>query len=114
MKAGPAQPAIAAAEALRMVLDRDGHRVVLPANIGYDPQGDRWIFDGASFAGEEPFAELVWLAAGESLSLAWNVNYYQVGGAHWWNVRIDARSGTGTGPQRLDGVRVRPRGPCCR
>ncbi|MBK9193756.1 MAG: M36 family metallopeptidase [Flavobacteriales bacterium] len=66
---------------------------MLPANIGYEPSANTWRFDGASFAGEEPFAELVWLAAGESLSLAWNVNYYQVGGAHWWNVRIDARSG---------------------
>ena len=27
------------------------------------------------------------------LLLAWNVNYYEPGGAHWWNVRVDAITG---------------------
>ncbi|MBK7556477.1 MAG: hypothetical protein IPI55_18345 [Flavobacteriales bacterium] len=50
----------------------------------------------------------MWLAAGECLTLAWNLNYYSADGSHWWNVRIDAS--TGTELERNDWVvRVRPR-----
>ncbi|MBK7943577.1 MAG: M36 family metallopeptidase [Flavobacteriales bacterium] len=92
-EAGPSQPAIHAAAALRIVLEQDGVGAMMPAITGHDAQRHRWTFDGTAFAGEEPFAELVWIAAGDALWLAWNVNYYQAGGAHWWNVRIDARTG---------------------
>ena len=92
-KAGPPQPAINAAAALQRVLEQDGYRAAMPAIASQDPERHRWTFEGTAFAGEEPFVELIWLASGDALWLAWNVNYYQVGGAHWWNVRIDARTG---------------------
>jgi len=91
-KAGAAQPGIAAADALRTVLERDGQRVTTPALAGQEPEKHRWHFAGEAFSGEQPFAELVWVRAGDALMLAWNVNYYRADGMHWWNVRIDAHT----------------------
>ena len=92
-KAGTAQPAIPPAEALRMVLERDGRRIAQPTSTHAVPQAHRWYFHGEAFGHQEPFVELVWMPADEMLMLAWNVNYQMPDGSHWWNVRIDASTG---------------------
>jgi Fungalysin metallopeptidase (M36)/Fungalysin/Thermolysin Propeptide Motif len=93
-KAGSPEPGMPPADALRSVLSHDGVHAPMPALMQHEASANTWRFAGDDFSGEEPFAELVWLRIGDALTLAWNVNYYSADGSHWWNVRIDANTGT--------------------
>lgn len=92
-KAKNATPAISAEDALRQVLRNDGVLSAEPVLARCIPERHRWEFTSSASQGAGPFAELVWLAVGDRLLLAWNVNHLVPDGSHWWNVRIDAMSG---------------------
>lgn len=86
-------PSITAGHALEVVLGKDlpGHRV--PTLLSTEDGGQRAVFDGSTLGGEPVVVQLMYRPMGGRLHLVWNVNYYQPGGAHWWNVRVGAISG---------------------
>ncbi len=86
-------PGITPAEALTRVLIADGHRFAAPPVTRVDPTRHTTWFSGTPFGGQEAFVELMWLRSGEEVRLVWNVNYAGPKGDHWWNVRVDARTG---------------------
>ncbi|MEO8068616.1 MAG: M36 family metallopeptidase [Flavobacteriales bacterium] len=93
-------PGLQPAEALAKVLQRDGIQLSLPKEVSVDGSKNTWTYDGSGFGGAQPFVQLALLAnsaegpAASGVTLVWNVNYYTPDGTHWWNVRIDADSGT--------------------
>ena len=87
------KPTITAAQALGNVLARTLPGKAVPALISTEDGGTRYAFDGSE-AGDTPIeVKLYWVAVGDALRLAWNVNHYVPDGSHWWNVRIDALTG---------------------
>lgn len=86
-------PIVTPSAALATVLRADGQPMTEPGVVSSDAQLHETVFEGSSFDGEPVRVRLVLQPMKERLMLAWNVNYYQPGGAHWWNVRVDALSG---------------------
>jgi hypothetical protein len=87
-------PAITAQQALQMVLARTAPNVPLPALLAVDNSGRRHVYQGDGLGHEPAVVTLVFQPVGDSLRLAWNVNHYLDDGSHWWNIRVDALSGT--------------------
>ncbi len=92
-KAVDATPGFTPADALTRVLIADGHRFAAPPITRVDGVRHTTWFSGAPFGGQEAFVELMWLRSGDDVRLVWNVNYAGPKGDHWWNVRLDARTG---------------------
>ena len=86
-------PTINAQSALQRVLQWDKQRMRVPAQTAFDAELNTYTYDGTDFNGTAPQVQLVLLPQEQRLLLAWNVNYYEPGGAHWWNVRVDAITG---------------------
>jgi len=86
-------PVLAPEAALALVLNKDGVRHAVPSLTGTDPAHQRWTYDGAAFSDQPVTVQLVYQPVNEQLHLAWNVSYYLPDGSHWWNVRVDARTG---------------------
>ncbi|MBK7553486.1 MAG: M36 family metallopeptidase [Flavobacteriales bacterium] len=86
-------PGLHAADALMIVLQRDGVRMSIPRQLAVDDVKKVWTYEGADFSDESPFVQLALLPQKDGLVLVWNVNYYMPDGSHWWNVRIDASTG---------------------
>ena len=86
-------PGMQPADALAIVLQRDGVPMSTPRQVAVDEAKKTWTYDGADFSNEEPFVQLTLLPKGDGVVLVWNVNYYMPDGSHWWNVRIDATTG---------------------
>ncbi|NUO03323.1 MAG: metalloprotease, partial [Saprospiraceae bacterium] len=53
----------------------------------------RSVLSGGGIAREDITVELLYLAQGNALRLAWNVSIAPVGSRDWWNIRIDALTG---------------------
>lgn len=85
-------PTLTADQAVGLALGKEGLRT--PAPLGMHDDGVRMRFDGSAFHGEPVTAQLVYQPMEGALRLAWNVNYYHPSTEHWWNVRIDALTGT--------------------
>lgn len=87
------RPDITAEQALSTVLLHDQVRAPRPALIGTEENGNRLVYDGTSFNEQPVTVQLMYLPTGDTLRLVWNVNYYEPGGAHWWNVQVSALTG---------------------
>ncbi len=86
-------PVVTALQALTSTLRADLPHVSIPAQIGIEQDGRKFIFDGSDLGEEPATVELMYLPLEGRLRLVWNVNHYSADGSHWWNVRIDAHSG---------------------
>ena len=87
------EPTITADQALTSVLRKDLPTATVPALVSSDDGGRKLVFDGSAFSGEPVKVQLMYQPKDGKLRLVWNVNYYQPGGAHWWNVRISTITG---------------------
>jgi Fungalysin metallopeptidase (M36)/Fungalysin/Thermolysin Propeptide Motif len=87
-------PQVSAEQALGTVLATTMPGSPLPEALSTEDQGRIVRFDGSTL-GEQPVeVKLYLLPVGDALRLVWNVNHYTPDGSHWWNVRIDAITGT--------------------
>lgn len=87
------EPRIAAADALARVLAKTAPGLPMPRLTSTEEAGLKLVYDG-TFHGREPVVvQACFVAVGDSLRLAWNINHYTPDGSHWWNVRIDAVTG---------------------
>ena len=87
------EPAISAEQALTNVLRKDLPSVAVPSLVSSEDGARKLVYDGTAFSGEPVKVQLMYQKTKDTLRLVWNVNYYQPGGAHWWNVRISANTG---------------------
>lgn len=87
-------PALSPEAAMALVLNKDGVQRTLPALTGTDAGLKRWSYDGSAFSGEPVTVQLVYQPVNDRLMLAWNVSYFTPNGSHWWNVRVDANTGS--------------------
>lgn len=56
---------------------------------------NHFIYDGSGISSEKIPVELVYQPIENgSLKLSWKLNIHQLDGEHWWNIRVDANSGT--------------------
>ena len=86
-------PVLTPEAALASVLAKTMPGTRPPQRIGVEDEGRTILFENSAFAGERVAVQLVYQPKGDVLRLAWNVNHYVPGGAHWWNVRVDAITG---------------------
>lgn len=87
------RPAVTPEQALSMVLAKDGVRAPMPALQTVEEGGSRMVYDGTAFNEQPVTVQLMYLPDADTLRLVWNVNYYEPGGAHWWNVQVSAMDG---------------------
>ena len=87
-------PLLGPEQALQQVLSRTAPGVAMPQLVAVEQSGRRHVYTGAGLGHEPAVVTLVYQPIGDSLRLAWNVNHYLDDGSHWWNVRVDALSGT--------------------
>ncbi len=86
-------PKLTSAQALASVWTRTMPGLPVPQLMATENGGKRDRYDGTNTSGIDVLVELYFVAAGNGLRLAWNVNHYTPDGTHWWNVRIDAETG---------------------
>ena len=98
-KAGSASPSVAPDQALvktaeHLQLKAPDHLRVMANRMATRER--RMVFSPSGIAKRNIEATLVWVSAdeGATVHLAWNVNIDVLGSTDWWNVRIDAASGT--------------------
>lgn len=84
------EPSIPAEQALAVILAKDGVRAAMPAWVATEENGHRHVYDGTAFNEQPVTVQLMYLPTEDTLRLVWNVNYYEPGGAHWWNVQVSA------------------------
>ncbi|MEO5586026.1 MAG: hypothetical protein ABIQ75_11260, partial [Flavobacteriales bacterium] len=87
------EPAMSAEQALTNVLRKELPSAAVPSIVSSEDGGRKLVYDGTAFSGEPVKVQLMYQKTKDTLRLVWNVNFYQPGGAHWWNVRISAKTG---------------------
>lgn len=94
-KANNAIPAISADEAVRAAVAYLEIPLTQPLSLLKKEEDlQLYTFSNAGIADRNIEVKLEYVAAGETLRLAWNVNISLAEGADWWNIRVDAANGT--------------------
>ena len=93
-KINATQPTLSEAQAIEAAASHLGLTLKeTPRLLSTETQRRRSTFSNGGIAKEDIKVELLYLAVGNTLRLAWNVNLAPAGSSDWWNVRIDALTG---------------------
>ena len=87
-------PLVSAEAALTTVLANTLPGTATPAQVSGADEGRIIRFDGSTLGQQDVEVKLYLLPVEDVVRLVWNVNHYTPDGSHWWNVRIDAVTGT--------------------
>ena len=80
----------AAVEAVRAYFRLDQQQVL---ELVKETEAGEFIFDHQGLALEPIKVKLMYQPVGETVRLAWNVDFYETTAQHWWITRVDAVSG---------------------